>query len=359
MAQVVILIPAYHPAAQLPEWAAALASDARVAQVVVVDDGSGAACQETFNSIGAIPGVRLLRHEVNRGKGAALKTGMAAIAAEFPGAAGVVTADADGQHTLADILRVAGALLETPERLVLGAREFAAGIPARSLFGNRITRFVLGLITGQRLQDTQTGLRGIPARLLPALLRLEASGYDFELDMLIAAGRRGVPIREIPIRTVYEPGNRTSHFNPLLDSMRIYFVFLRFSAVSMLTAVIDNLVFACLFLLGFGMAASQAGARVTAGSFQYFANKRRTFQADVRNRTAMPKYWFTVLATGSASYAIIHALHHGFGVAVLPAKLLAETVLFFVSFVVLRDWVYHVRREPPARPPASIPPGSS
>ena len=100
--------------------------------------------------------------------------------------------------------------------------------------------------------------------MLPHLLRLEANGYDFELDMLIAVRQQAIRIAEVPIRTIYEPGNRTSHFNPLLDSMKIYFVLLRFSSVSLMTAALDTLVF-YLAYRRLGNAGRIAGARPAAG----------------------------------------------------------------------------------------------
>ena len=156
---------------------------------------------------------------------------------------GVVTADADGQHHPADIERVAAVLMENPDALVLGCRTFDNAVPLRSRFGNILTRRLMQLLIGASLQDTQTGLRGIPAAMFAPLLRVEARGYEFELEMLIAARHLGVRIVEAPIRTIYEPGNQSSHFNPLTDSMKIYFVLLRFSSVSLITAVLDNLVF--------------------------------------------------------------------------------------------------------------------
>ena len=99
------------------------------------------------------------------------------------------------------------------------------------------TRGIMHALLGQKLTDTQTGLRGIPASFLPKLLRQEATGYEFELEMLIAAHQLSIPIVEVPIRTIYEAGNKSSHFNPIVDSMKIYFVLLRFGSVSVLSGV--------------------------------------------------------------------------------------------------------------------------
>ncbi|MSU36619.1 MAG: hypothetical protein EXS36_16270 [Pedosphaera sp.] len=161
-------------------------------------------------------------------QGAALKTGLNHAVVEHPGSVVVVTADADGQPAPADILKVASALTAAGDgHLILGVRGFATDVPFRSRFGNSLTRRIMKIVTGQAISDTQTGLRGIPFGFIPALLRLDPNGYDFELDMLVTCRSSGITIQEVPIATIYLNGNRSSHFNPLRDSMRIYFIFAR------------------------------------------------------------------------------------------------------------------------------------
>ncbi len=127
-----------------------------------------------------MPRVHVVRHDVNLGKGAALKTGIAFAQTQFPALDGIVTADADGQHHPDDIERVARTLEADPHRLVLGVRGFQGDVPLRSRLGNAISRWVVHLVVGQKLSDTQTGLRGIPAILWPRLLAIEANGYEFD-----------------------------------------------------------------------------------------------------------------------------------------------------------------------------------
>ena len=241
--QPVVVIPAYKPSPILPELVRSLLDSAAITAVVVINDGSGREFSAIFAELREIPRVTVLAHAVNLGKGAALKTGLNYVACNYPASAGAVTADADGQHSLADILATAQGLAATPQSVVLGARQFDGDVPGRSKFGNTITRYIMRAVTGQKLTDTQTGLRGIPMDFIPDLLRSKATGYDFELDMLVQCKYKNRHIREVPIATIYIDQNRSSHFNPLLDSMRIYFVFIRFAAVSLTTAGIDNLAF--------------------------------------------------------------------------------------------------------------------
>jgi glycosyltransferase involved in cell wall biosynthesis len=214
----VIVIPAFQPGA--PLLATATGVRARLAApLVVVDDGSGPGSAEVFHAVAALPGVTVLAHTTNQGKGRALRTAIAHVLAEHPAAIGVVTADADGQHAAEDIAAVAGVLGARPDALVLGARRFGSGVPVSNRLGNGCARWALRLITGRSLNDTQTGLRGIPRRLLPALVRLRGARYEFEMEVLLSACARGVEIHEHPIRTIY--GGAPSHFNAVRDSARI------------------------------------------------------------------------------------------------------------------------------------------
>jgi glycosyltransferase involved in cell wall biosynthesis len=232
----VVIIPAYNPSFVLIEILQALAVRG-IGAIVLIDDGSAPEYRDLFSCAAALPQVRLLRHEINRGKGAALKTGIRFVLEHFPSLAGIVTADADGQHNPDDILRIITSLQSNEATLVMGARRFEAGIPLRSLIGNVLTRHVVNVLLGRRLADTQTGLRGIPASMLPRLLELQSNRYEFELEMLLLAHELLVPILEEPIRTIYEKGNQCSHFRPLVDSLKIYTVLLRFNAGSLLRSV--------------------------------------------------------------------------------------------------------------------------
>lgn len=338
----VFLIPAYNPDRQLLTIAGRLAAEGW--PVVVVDDGSAPDRRPLFRSLQDLDGVTVLRHAANRGKGAALKTGMAHAARHHPGAVGVVTLDADGQHRVEDARAVAERLIARPHMLVIGVRDFRGEVPWRSRFGNAVTRHLFGALVGLKLGDTQSGLRGIPMGFARRLLDLGANGYEFELDMLILAKELAVEVGEVPIRTVYVPGNPSSHFNPILDSIRIYASLLRYVLASMITAVIDNLIFIAAIALGIPLLPAQAIGRGGALAANYWLVRQAVFRSDQRHRTAVPRYLTLVVVSGAISYGMIVFLHERFGMPVIAAKIVAETGLYFVNFLVQREFIFRRRR---------------
>lgn len=217
MRSLVLVLPAYEPSPRLPELVRELAP--AFAGVVVVDDGSHRSAP-VFAAVSALPDVRLLRHAGNYGKGTALKTAFADVLRQFPDATGVVTADADGQHLPDDIRRVAEATAAHPDRVTLGVRAFDGPVPFRSRLGNFWTCGEFFLLTGTWIRDTQTGLRGIPRAFLSRFTTIPGDRYDYESRMLVAAVKLPQPPVQIPIATVYEDGNRTSHYRPFADTWR-------------------------------------------------------------------------------------------------------------------------------------------
>src|SRR5664279_437401 len=144
-----VLIPSYKPGVALEALVDALLNRG-VEAIVLVDDGSGPEFDGVFRSAARFDRVHLVRHAVNLGKGAALKTGMNYALVTFPGCRGVVTADADGQHHADDIVQVAEKLSADASGLILGVRSFGGDVPLRSRVGNTVTRVLMRVVVGQR-----------------------------------------------------------------------------------------------------------------------------------------------------------------------------------------------------------------
>ncbi len=260
------------------------------------------------------------------------------------------------QHHPDDINRVAVRLLADPGSLVLGCRTFHRDVPLRSRFGNILTSGVMHALMGRKLSDTQTGLRGIPASFALRILKLEADGYEFEMEMLLTAHQLSTPVVEEPILTIYEQGNASSHFNPIVDSMKIYFVLLRFGSVSLLTALLDGLIFYLAYRQSGNILGSQVLARLFSLTFNYTLVRSSVFYSHQRHRSVLPKYLLLVLASGTASYGGIRLLTGNLGISPVIAKVVAETVLFFLNFAAQRLLIFKpeglIAKEPELPPPA-------
>lgn len=349
----VVVIPAYEPSHHLPEVVAAVVARG-LTEVLVVDDGSGEGYAEVFaEAAGA--GARVLRHEVNRGKGAALRTALAHVLEHAPGS-GVVTADADGQHLPDDIVRVAEELegrAGQPRVCVLGERDFdLPSIPLRSRVGNKITTGIVGALFGRRLPDTQTGLRGLSADLVPELLEVPGDRFDHEMRALMHLLASRAEIVAVPVETVYEGGeNLTSHFRPLRDSAIIYGAILRqlggFVLTSLLGFAVDIGVFVLVMDLAFGghptlraVGVATVVARLVSALVNYAANHLVVFRSRARVHVAVGRYAALACGLLLASWLLTTGLSHLLAHHVVWAKLVVDSCLFVVSYLVQRRWVF-------------------
>ncbi len=343
--EIVILIPAYQPDHTLITLVSKL-TETGFRQIVVVDDGSTLPeSKNVFSILSGSEKVTVLRHPENRGKGAALKTGLAWCMNESEGCRTVITVDADGQHVPEDILALACESGEHPEALILGVRNFSGPVPFRSRLGNSLTRFLMNCFLGISLRDTQTGLRAIPLGMIPELLALRYNRYEFELEMLFRAKRMGMEFRQIPVRTVYLAGNESSHFSPLRDSFKIYFVLCRYLAASVITAIFDYAVFVLVFSLIGNVAGSTAVSRGAAVCLNYFLVRNMVFSSHSSIWRTLPKYLLLVFLSGSLSVLCVTGLEHFLRLDPRFGKLLAEIFLYLVNFLIQKKWIFPVRGE--------------
>lgn len=336
-----ILIPAYQPNENLVTLIKSLRQSQSTLRIIVVDDGSDRDKQNIFSKIQAF-NIELLRHKKNKGKGQALKTGFQHwLAISHPKELGIVTADADGQHLPQDILHLLAVFMQKPSDLYLGKRSFnKTSIPWRSRFGNKLTKYILRLFSKTLLEDTQTGLRVIPRNLVSPLLNSNAQGYEFELEMLLIAEEHQVNIQEIPIKTIYLDNNRSSHFNPLIDSIKIYFVFIRFAAISLISAAIDFALFFLTYWLKKNIFLAVLLGRILSATFNFNLNQHLAFKSKNHWLPAALKYIALASFLGLIAYSLIKFIH-SFGINVYSSKVVAEIALFILSFTIQRFFIFN------------------
>ena len=218
--KIVPIIPALNPDNKLIK----LVNELRDSydRIIVVNDGSES--QEIFDKLKSIKGCIILTHEVNKGKGEALKTAFKYYLDNLSNKyLGVVCLDADGQHLPSDAISMSNLLIEK-DKFILGTRLFnTKSTPLRNKLGNRITSRVFKWIYKVYIKDTQTGLRAIPNRLIKKIIKVEGSRFEYELNVLIKLVKMKEEIVEYNIKTVYlKNSNKKSHFKVLRDSYQIY-----------------------------------------------------------------------------------------------------------------------------------------
>ena len=350
--KIAALIPAYCPDEKLITLLQELSTNTDY-QIFVVDDGNGEKGKEIFDSAKEYSTV--LVHEVNRGKGAALKTGISYIL-ENTDCDGVVTLDADGQHTLEDTKKTVTALNENPDALILGGRLFTGKIPLRSRFGNNVTRGVFKLFTGVSLHDTQSGLRAFSRKLMEELRSLEGDRYEYEMNVLLDCAKRKVKIVEVPIETIYIEENKSSHVSPIKDSFKIYKLifkvgtptFILFALSSILSFACDYLLFS-LFTLLFkfenGVLISNVLARIMSATLNYSLNKLIVFKK--KGELAQTLLGYCLLAAGilAANTALLYVFIDIVHINTYVAKLLVEVILFMVSWTVQRFVIFKNKKK--------------
>ncbi len=356
LAATAILIPSLEPDDRLITYAHEL-EEAGFTTRIIIDDGSSAPFQPIFTRLEE-DGCIVLHHDVNHGKGVALKTGYHYLMEHCPEIQAVLTADSDGQHTVKDCLAVISHLFDGEDALYLGSRDFSLPhVPPKSRFGNRCTSVVFKLCHGKWLPDTQTGLRAFRASELPFMAGIEGERYEYEMNVLISCARRNVPMIPVTIDTVYENGNEGTHFHPLRDSWRIYKLilgsFFKFMGASLFCVVVDQVLAALFhdfFLPGLGVTDpkgliwhSGVCARVISSIVNFCLNKNLVFRMKAAGKRSVAfaavKYFVLCIFIICLSNLGVMLLTH-LGVARWFSKIVCDTLLYFLSFTIQNRLIF-------------------
>lgn len=350
--KVAVLIPSLDPDEAMVSYCRSLI-DTGFKTIILVDDGSQSCNRKYFDELAILPECVVLRHAVNQGKGRALKTGFNYFLNTYSVAdmVGIVTADADGQHSAPDTVQIALKLAKE-NCLVLGSRNFdEEQVPLKSRYGNRITTGVFALLYGNKIGDTQTGLRGIPYDFIKTCLTLPGERFDYEINMLIAGVHNKFSIVEVPIQTIYFEGNRATHFSAVRDSVRIYKVmfrnFFRFSLTSIVSALVDIGIFSLVTMVlldnvnvAMASLAGTISARIVSSLFNYVVNRNIVFQNSGRIGKTMLRYYLLCFLQMLLSWLLVNALFTVTHRSISLIKLVIDFVLFFISYQVQRRWVF-------------------
>jgi putative flippase GtrA len=338
-----LLIPAYQPDIKLLHLIEEL-NKKHYLNIIIINDGSSNASNFIFSKLSTYKNVKIIRHKENRGKGAAIKSGIRHyIKGKHRESIGLITLDADGQHTPNDVIKLYNFSLLHVKSLNIGSRNFYQknNVPFRSMFGNKITSYIFKAFFKKNIKDTQSGLRFIPNSILTTILQYKSHGYALELEMLISAVKEGISVKEMPIKTIYLDSNNSSHFRPIIDSLKIYFVFLRFGFCSLITSFIDYTIFFLSYKFGLNLFQALLQSRVISGLFNFVSNKFITFRSHRNLFHQLPKYLTLVIVNLIISYYLITFFTPIFFENILAAKLISELLLFFVSFLVMNFFIFN------------------
>ena len=353
---IAIVIPSLNPEEFLLDYVHLLQNQGFL-EIIVVNDGSTKGT-EIFDKIQEEKLCRVITHEVNQGKGQALKTGFAYLLNQYnrEELTGVVTADADGQHSLEDTIRVADKLAES-HSFILGCRDFDQEmVPIKSKFGNKLTTWIFAVLYGKRISDTQTGLRGIPYSFLAECVAMKGQRFDYEIRMLIQGVTEGIGVEEVPIETIYYHGNRETHFRAVKDSLRIYRILFSqwflFLGSSLISFVVDIVLFWLLikFLPGRlpereRILVGTLGARIVSSFFNYFMNGNLVFKkvkpgAKRKTKESLVRYYLLCILQANLSWILVAWVVSGLSGSETFVKVVVDTLLFLISYQIQRRWVF-------------------
>ncbi|MBQ2910184.1 MAG: glycosyltransferase [Bacilli bacterium] len=357
----VVLIPSLNPDKELIKYVKKLINSDNNIEVIVVNDGSRKELKSIFDEIEKIKRCVVLTHAVNLGKGRALKNGFNYFINNYSNeeANGIITADSDGQHAIDDILKIAEDLNSAKcETLVLGTRDFNLDhVPFKSRKGNKITTAVFKLLYGKKINDTQTGLRGLTYDFVKDCISLDGERFEYEINMLIEAVKRKINILEPTIETIYFDNNSETHFRPVMDSLKIYNVmfkkFFKFAFSGLSSAVLDIALFTLFYGLldticgeNVSILVSTIGARIISSLFNYTINKNVVFNATKGKGTLIKYYTLCLIQTG-ASWGLVNGGYILLGKFIHPSviKVVVDALLFLVSFQIQQRWVFGVKEK--------------
>lgn len=346
--KIIALIPAYEPEENMLDLLENIKKDTDM-DIVVVNDGSSDACKDIFSK--AKEFAKVLEHEVNKGKGRALKTGLNYINDNYRGEYIVVTMDADGQHTIEDALKICDLVKKSPDILVLGKRFFGEDVPLRSRFGNAMTRLVYKIATGVKVYDTQTGLRAFSYKLLPLMLEIKGERYEYEINVLMECSKNNIEIKEIDIATIYINNNSGSHFNVFKDSYRIYKEIFKFCAASIVCFLVDyalyciGLVFTVSLGKGLSTVVSNVFARIVSSVLNFTLNKKVVFKRKGNTLKLAISYFMLALCILAGNTIVLKMFVEVFNIDTKIAKLITELIFFIISWFIQKFLIFKKKEE--------------
>lgn len=341
-----IIIPSLNPDTALLDVIYSL-KKAGFNEIIVINDGSLKETEYIFQTAVKEHGCTLLTHEINRGKGRALKTAFGYIIGSDLACDGVICVDGDGQHSAEDILACMALAEQNKSAVVLGCRDFKnSDVPRKSRYGNNLTSMIFNNM-GMPISDTQTGLRVIPSGLLNEFMMIEGERFEYETNMLMYLFKKKIPVLEQKIKTIYFEQNSKTSFRPFVDSIMIYSRLIKYFVVSGLSFLLDYglyLVFLFFFSMNFteelAIFYSVAIARVLSSLFNYIMNRKTVFNSENLAHNSFFRYALLVVLQMLTSAGLVILFGKNLGFNPKLVKIPIDIILAFISYNVQKKYVF-------------------
>ena len=341
----IILIPAYNPSKKLVNLVNDL--EKYECKILIINDGTING-KKIFNELHKKKNTIVLEYLENHGKGYAMKYGIKYYLNNLKEKyKGIITVDADYQHVPSDIEKIAYNM--SIDKITLGSRDFnSKNVPTPNRLGNKITSFVFKILYGYKINDTQTGLRGIPNKYLNICLEIPGNRFEYEMQELIYFVNHKVDIEEINIETIYYSKSE-SKFNKVFDSMKIYKVMLkesfRFLVTSLMSAVLDINLFT-IFLKVFSNLGDLAIifstfiARIAADFMNFNLTKYFVFDSTEDSKNILFKYYILSFLKMIISALSVLLISKFIFISKTIIKVVVDLLIYFLSYKIQKKYIF-------------------
>lgn len=318
----IALIPAYMPDEKLIKLVDDLNKENF--KIVVVDDGSGSNYDNIFNNIKET--CDLIRYDVNKGKGYALKKGIKYIGEKYKENYIIVTMDCDGQHTVRDAKKLCDLASINKDTLYCGKRLRSKKTPLRSRFGNTVTRLVYNIAAKIDIYDTQTGLRAFSNKLTDYMLKIKGDRYEYEMNVLLYLSCNNIKVKEEKIETIYFDNNKKSHFKTFTDSYKVYSQIIKFSFISIISYLI-NFILYIIFNIFMNALISNVLSTLIGKIYNYVFNKNIKKEGFI-------KYIILSILVLFFNTLLLHLFVNKLLINKFTAKILIDIISYFTVFII-------------------------
>ncbi len=343
--KILIIVPSLDPDKKL-ELVVKSLQKVGFSNILLIDDGSEINNKHHFEKLKVESNCILLTHDVNKGKGRALKTGFNYALQNIKNFKAVITVDGDNQHKADDVLKIAQNI--EINSITLGVRTFDKGvdIPWRSRAGNIASAFAFRIISGNNINDTQTGLRGFHIENLQDIINVDGERFEYEMNVLLHLKKLNITPIQIPIKTIYINENETSHFNPILDSFKVFKTILSFLGSSILCFLIDiGLYSFIIYVIYKGNFLSQhiflatLCSRIISSVINFIINYKLVFESSANIKISVLKY-YTLAIIQMILSSICTILLNKIILYPVISKIIVDFGLFILSYMIQKKLIF-------------------